>query len=243
MYKIAICDDEELYRKKLIRYLLQEERLKDKAQFFEYTDGKELLEQVGCCHDLIFLDIQMKETDGNQAARILRNSNQNAILVFCTNYYRLTPETLKVHPFRYIMKDFDDRTLKKELPVIIEEMLQKVHPPTLAVAGDGELHLVEVPDILYIVIQKRGTRVFFHAGGSVCSIPCKESLREMYAMTRKWGFEYAHNSYIVNFANIMQLRKNILELRGDIQLNISRSKKQQFDEHFTEYLQVRYKRK
>lgn len=57
---------------------------------------------------------------------------------------------------------------------------------------------------------------------------CKESLDDLYERLAGRGFEYVHNSYIVNLAKVEGLEKNVALLQMGIQLNVSRSKKGQF---------------
>ena len=50
----------------------------------------------------------------------LREYNEAAILVFCSGCFEPTPDSINVgQPFRYIMKDLHDRSLKKEIPMIL----------------------------------------------------------------------------------------------------------------------------
>lgn len=243
MFRIAVCDDEESYRKKVIECLHAEKSIENQIEIYEYADGKELISDIGKCHDLIFLDIQMPGIDGDEAAKMLRNWNKNAILVFCTNVKKIVPETIKVQPFRYIIKDIRDNMLKEELPCIIDEMIQKKCDDEITITGDGVLYKIAANDILYIAVRKRGTKVFVYRGRKIEEILCRTSLGEMYKEVKTKGFEYAHNSYIVNMANITKLKNNIITLKGTIELNVSRSKKKQFDESFAEFLHTRYKRK
>lgn len=50
------------------------------------------------------------------------------------------------------------------------------------------------------------------------------------------GFEYAHNSYIVNLAKVEGLEKNVALLPFGIQLNVSRSRKGQFADALITFL-------
>lgn len=243
MFKIAICDDEKAYRKKLIQYLNDNESIKNQIEIYEYKDGKNLLSDIEQFHDLFFLDIQMKELDGEETAKAIRSENKNAVLVFCTNYNKLTRETIKVQPFRYIVKDIYDKELKAELPAIIDEMLLRKQSNIITIVGDGSLYRIDSKEILYISVRKRGTQVFIYRGSQMDILMCKKNLKEMYLETKQWGFEYAHNSYIINLENIVRLEKNVVTLKGGIELNISRSKKKQFDSHFSDFLRMRYRRK
>ena len=55
-------------------------------------------------------------------------------------------------------------------------------------------------------------------------------------------FEYAHNSYIVNFKSIIGIRNDVITLEDLTSLNISRSKKNVFHSRFAEYIGEKYRR-
>lgn len=65
---------------------------------------------------------------------------------------------------------------------------------------------------------------------------CKESLSDLYKCLAGRGFEYAHNSYIVNLAKVEGLEKNVALLSFGIQLNVSRSRKGQFADALITFL-------
>ena len=69
MMKVGICDDDQRFLSQMEQSM---EELKKKyhyeVQIELYSDGKELLEDFenGIGLDLIFLDIEMKQVDGNR---------------------------------------------------------------------------------------------------------------------------------------------------------------------------------
>ena len=231
MYKIAICDDDKDYRTALINAI------------HEYETGEALLDEVGKLHDLLFLDIQMPGYNGNATAKKFRERNKNAVLVFCTNYQNPTSESFKVRPYRYIMKDSQNRMLHAEMPDIIEEMYRLGEVEYLDVTNDGTLDRIPIKYILYISVSKRGSVVYCNSKPEQTKIMCRETLYDLFRRLAEKGFEYAHNSYIVNMSNVIHIEKNVLTLCDRTQLNISRTKQKNFNKRFSEFLRVSYRRK
>lgn len=243
MYKIAICDDDANYRLLVKEIISDNGLLSDMIFFYEYSSGEELLNDVQQMHNLLFLDISMSGMDGNETAKEFRNVNKEAILIFCTNYQQPTMESFKVQPFRYIMKDLYNKVLHEEMPDIIHEVLQRAVIQYLNITDDGKINRIPIKEILYISVVKRGSIVHQYCERGEKEVYCRETVKELYERLSETGFVYAHNSYIVNMANIIHVRKNILTLKDNIELNISRSKQNDFDNHFSDFLRLRYRRK
>ena len=85
MIKFAICNDELLMVRELAGHLASymEEKHVTACSVSSFSSGRALLEAVGG-FDVIFLDIQMKQPDGMEAARLLRQRVDHSMLVFVT---------------------------------------------------------------------------------------------------------------------------------------------------------------
>ena len=71
-------------------------------------------------------------------------------------------------------------------------------------------------------------------------IRSKKRLPEMYAMLKNFGFEYAHNSYIVNLNHIKRKTTKELELSDGTVLSIARSKEKELRAAFAKYKAQKY---
>lgn len=127
MYKIAICDDDKRYRKTIREIVEHENSLhENEIRFYEYESGNELLKHTDILHELVFIDIRMPGLDGNQTALKLRNYNKDAVLIFCSSYFEPTVDSINFgQPFRYIMKDLHDTSLRREIAAIMTEVKRR----------------------------------------------------------------------------------------------------------------------
>ena len=97
--RIAICDDE------VSMVQILEEKIKKllpDAVIEKYLSGEELIAS-GSKPDLLFLDIQMPGMDGMETAKMLRQDNEDMILIFVTAAEE------------YVFQAFDDLTQKDNI--------------------------------------------------------------------------------------------------------------------------------
>lgn len=244
MYRIAICDDDAEY----IEYL--EHKIKDVIDFSErysickYYSGEEFIEGLDLEFDLVFLDMQMGKVDGITAALKFRKKNKNAVLVFCTGVQLPKPEFFDVQPFRYLMKNYTENKINEELRNIIDKMVENKREIFIIARSDGKMNKIYINDITYISNLKRGSciHIFLKENNQCYEIISNKKLIDTYEELKNQSFEYAHNSYIVNFRAIIGIRNEIITLEDLTTLNISRSKKNVFHSRFANYLGEKYKR-
>lgn len=244
MYKIAICDDDCQYVQYLEELMKTASEDSDSFIFYRYYSGEKFLENLELDFDLVFLDMQMGNVNGITAALDFRKRNEESILVFCTGVQLPRPEFFDVQPFRYLMKNYSEEKLKKEIKTIISKMIDNKKEKFIIAPNDGKINKIAVNEITYISNLKRGCliHVFSKKSNQCYEIASNKKLADAYEELKNNFFEYAHNSYIVNFRMIIGIKRDVITLEDLTNLNISRSKKGLFHSRFTEYLGEKYKR-
>lgn len=162
MYKIAICDDDKRYRKTIREIVEHENSLpENEIRFYEYESGNELLKHTDILHELVFIDIRMPGLDGNQTALKLRNYNKDGVLIFCSSYFEPTVDSINFgQPFRYIMKDLHDTSLRREIAAIMTEVKRRfLNDYAVTVTSAGKIIRIHVENILYVSRAKRGCEI------------------------------------------------------------------------------------
>lgn len=126
MLNIAICDDEEFYIEKIekgVKTFLQQTSVQE-YRIETWNSGEELCsdQQRLEKYQIIFLDVNMQQMDGFEAARKIRRVNENVFLVFVTAYVDYAVEGYKVDAVRFLIKD----SLTQTLPECMETILGKM---------------------------------------------------------------------------------------------------------------------
>ena len=107
MINIAICDDDVAMTatiEKMLYVIAKEQNIKiSSAVFF---DGSTLVANIrqGVCYDLIYLDIEMHNVNGINAAELIRNMEIPALIIYVSSYEKYLKELFSTEPFRFLSK-------------------------------------------------------------------------------------------------------------------------------------------
>jgi two-component system response regulator LytT len=209
---ILIAEDERLAREELI-YLLSKEpgiRLLPSA-----TNGRELLdffEQHG--PDAVFLDIQMPEMNGIEAAQKLISRKKNLHIVFTTAYEHYAVEAFGLNAVDYLLKPYDPQRLQETLNRIRKRARAVVTDPASDVLPVKENHkmnrlmiyegnrmaVIDPESILYAVKEEKITKVY--TANNQC-FHTKMTLNELGNKLGTRLFFRTHRSYLVNLDRIL----------------------------------------
>ena len=215
MYFIAICDDEDNYIKYIKKMLLKSGLESEETVFYEYNSGEDFINSLEGCEkiDLLILDMQMKKLDGNATAKLFRNQFPSSVIVFCSGVCLPTVESFETTPFRYLLKEYNAVQLRLD-------------------------------EILYISIARNGSNIYVNPKIIKYEfenhLTSKKKLLELYLLLKDCGFEYAHNSYIVNLNHIKRKTIKELELSDGTVLSIARSKEKALRVAFAKYKAKKY---
>jgi len=247
LYRIVICDDDSEFVDYMYRMILQCGVEVEQLEFYNFSSGEDLvkgLNRLLSC-ELLVLDMQMNDMDGHATAKLFRQFFPDSILVFCSGVVGPTDESFKVTPYRYLKKSYPDEKMIIELKAVMKKMLE--NNPAPIVVGKNHKSFVRLypNDILYIENWKHGSVI--HIKKDRIDYPfenkltTKLKLAELYRELKEYGFEFAHNSYIVNLKYVIKMvSKGVIKLIDGTELNVSRSKLETFRASLTDFLSRKY---
>ena len=126
--KIAVCDDSRRDRENLISLLREYEQSKGiEFDIAEYDSGEALLENTAVLQDcrLIFMDINMEQVSGLEAAAQIKSLYPGVRIVLVTAYMNYALEGYKVKASRFLVKDDLSITITECMDTLVGEIEQE----------------------------------------------------------------------------------------------------------------------
>ena len=154
MLTIAICDDEKNicdYIENRTTEILAKNDLEAEISIFK--DGSELLEKCKSnekSFDIIFLDIKMKNLNGVECAKILREIGVESLIVFITSSAEYVFSGYEVKAFRYILKTDLVNAFSRVFGECLLE-LKKVNTSFFTVKASSSVKTIPLSDIFEYV--------------------------------------------------------------------------------------------
>ncbi len=240
MIRIAICDDELIYRERLQELLIVYGKRKNvEMELLLYEDTKEYVanwkkEEEA---DILLLDVEMqydrREEDGQWEDGIAlkeflsRHGSKTAIL-FATSHDEAMPEAFGTNVQGFLVKPIDAERLYTYLDKIIRE---NVYTQQKVFLDTGKTEVVELADIYWIKADGRYSIV--KCGQEELFSDKKLGMWE--EELERSGFYCVHRSYLVSFRKIRHIEDEIILENEDI-VPLARKRKQEVKEEFARYL-------
>ena len=226
---IAVCDDEKVIREQINELI---GRQKQDINIELYVTGDELL-AAEKQFDIVFLDIQMNGTNGIETARILRERNENMILIFITGLREYVFEAFDVAAFHYLLKPIEGskftevfQRAKKEL----EKRKTQRQEPLFIKIGKRSITL-EKGNILYI--DSRAKKVGIHTTRE--TIEAYASMNELEKLLGG-SFFRCHRGYLVNLAYVAEYNDESITLNNGECVYLAKKRYGEFVKIYMRYL-------
>lgn len=219
MFRIAICDDEpeqiEILRNHIIKALF---RLDLDASISSFTLGEELLDgcRAGQGFELIFLDISLAGKDGIEAAKLIRELDRKALVIFVTGSAAYLTRGYEARAFRYVVKPVSESSVEDLMREALREM-QLIENDCICFREKGEEIKVDISDIVYFEAQNH----------RIC-LSCVNATHSFYGRIGEIekrlagkGFVRCQKGYLVNATRIRRIGKSQVLLDNGRTLPVS----------------------
>jgi DNA-binding LytR/AlgR family response regulator len=231
--KVGICDDDELILDKIHQLVCDQFKQFDCVfKMLKFSNAKSLVDS-NCIEnfDIVFLDIDMPEFNGIDAAKSIKYQNPNTVLIFITSKDDLVFESLKAQPFRFIRKS----KLKDEITEAVLEAYKLFDKNSykLILKIENKDYEIDVNSILFIESNKNYIIIntINHR-----EIKYRDSINKKEKELEGHGFIRTHFGYLINQKYIQRIQGDFVVINDNLKIPVSRSRKQFVKQRLLEYL-------
>lgn len=234
MIRAAVCDDEKYMAdavKKMAADFFRAQNIETVIEVF--LSGKELLKYEKTI-DILFLDIQMKETDGMETARILRRRGFKGYLIFITVLRETVFEAFEVQAYDYLVKPIEQSRFQKTMERVLASM-QSAGEANLLVQRGYESRLVPFEQIIFCEIIDR--KVYLH----LTSLEIVDYYDRIENLETKLDgrFFRCHRSFLINLQYLRSYKNQTAYMEGGKQIPVSRLRSKEFSGVILRYMKER----
>lgn len=222
MFKIAICDDENLFTEELKKLLSG--YMMEKGIVFEidtYSSGEALIE-LGIeivKYTAIFLDINMEKVDGIMAAEKIREISREVFIVFVTAYVDYSLEGYRLDVVRYLLKG--NANFQGKVNECMDAILDKMNYSVIKKEFNFKEGRKEISLERLLYIESNMHILEFHVMEDDMKVyTMYETLNVLDDMLSENGFIRTHQSYLVNVKHIKNVVRYKVILTNRVELSI-----------------------
>lgn len=237
--RVLIVDDEPWARKRIATLLKAEKDVEIEGECSGGDEAIRALSEGGV--DLVFLDVQMPETDGFAVIEAI-GPNKMPRVIFATAYDKYAIQAFDAQAIDYLLKPFDDERFQKALARARKELNETTYSREalrglisliqegrtflrrLAVKSGGRVLFLKAADIDWV--EASGNYVTLHTGKDAHLL--RITMNELEPRLDPEQFVRIHRSAIVNLDRIREMQpwfhgKQILILKDGTRLNVGRA--------------------
>ena len=236
MISIAVVDDEQVFLDQISGFMSR--YAQEKGQELSVTcfrDGFDISEDYKAKWDIIFLDIQMEHQDGLAAARRIRELDPDVVLIFITSLAKYAINGYEVNAFDFVLKPLSYPQFELRLNKAVKEAEKHRAFRYIYLKKYSDTVRVSTDDILYIEVV--GHTLHYVTAAEVYEK--RETIGNAEKELDGLSFARCGVSYLVNLKRVSRISGDNV-LIGSTALPISRGRKKQFLQEFSDYLEAGY---
>lgn len=233
---IAICDDDfEVSCKLSSDVCAFFEGIKEEYEIFAFSSGLELIKTIKKetkQFNILLLDIDMPDMSGFEVANVIRENNEDIIIIFISSHDNYVFDSFQYNPFRYIRKN----RISEELSIVLKSAYalckkrERKHY-VLIFTDDGQ-YKVEQSEIFYFEIIKR--KLYVHLTDNRVLSTWK-TIKEFIKELDSNDFVKIHSGCAVNMKYIKGYSNYDVTLDNEEKLLASRNGIKQLKDELTRY--------
>lgn len=206
--KIAICEDTESEKEKLLEVLSECSIASDT---YTFASAEELLKVYKPEeYDLILMDIYMDGMTGVEAVSEIRELDRDIPIAFITTSTDFALEGYRLSVLKYIEKPCKQEDIEDMLQLAL---MKREGAPSLLIQKQGTPAKIRVSKITHVEQKSRQVIIYKESGEEV---QIYDHLTNMLDQLENYNFFYCHKSFAVNLAYVKYIDE---ELKSFVMVN------------------------
>ena len=220
MLKIAICDDEKVFRQEAEHMLAA--YMADKALPYQadvYCTPSELADQTeaGHIYDIYLLDIYMPGITGMSIATELRSRGVKSPVIFLTSSTDHALEAFGVDATHYLLKPYTKENFYTGMDKAVQSMSSH-RDDSIVLKADSEYRSIPVAGIIYCEAEDKYQRLYMEQGEKLL---VRISGNELYKQLSEFDCFYrCGRAHIVNLNHISRVTPGGAVLKNGLSLKL-----------------------
>jgi len=237
--RIAVCDDEKLYREKILKLIREYNQTRQDLSFTlsTFSSANELLNFIDehGRFDLYILDIIMPETSGIQLGSVLRKSGDEGMIIYLTTSPDFAVDSYTVEAFYYLLKPIDT-TLFFHCLNKAADRFEKLQKDVIAVKTSHSVRMIPVRSIYYAERVKRLICYHISDGSCLNSATFNGTFQHAAASLLEHGeILLVGSSFAVNLHHVTEITRHDLIIAGQYKIAIPRGKYETYKAEWSDY--------
>ncbi len=220
MVRIAICDDEAAEARRIEGFV----RAYDDFDISVYVSSKELARDIdgGALFDLYLLDVVMPKPDGIELARLIRETDETAAIIYLTSHDERALDAYRVRASQYLVKPVDRDTLFREMDAALAAAKLRGSRTFLLKTKEGT-QVIPLHRIVCCELFERTVCCLTADGQTHRGVTLRTSFDEATAkLLADHRFLRPHTSYVVNMDYVKSMQGDSLTMRLGADIPIAR---------------------
>ncbi len=231
--KIAICEDEyntQFLLEDFVQEILNGYNIEYETEV--YSNGEEFCSGFQKNDfDLIFLDIALKEMNGIEVSKFIRETkgDEGIQIAYVSGNTSYALDLFEFRPINFLIKPVGLDDIKKVIDKLL--LLTNQYEELFRYKKGTSSYLVPLRDILYF--SSKGRKVTIHKMDGEDEF--YGTMDHVYSQVEKKRFLFVHKSYIINCLYIKLLEYSQITLTGNIKIPISQARRQAIRKEFLSF--------
>ena len=233
LYRICLCDDDLNFLEQLENNILKiAKKYKIDVQIDCFPNGETFVfsfKNNFNQYDLIILDIVMKNLNGIDTAKIIREEGFKGTIIFFTSCNNYALDSFEVKPLNYIIKSQADANAIENIFLDFIKNVKETSKYKIQISCGRNSYIFDTPSITYIESSGHNCIVNTVSGSETIL----STLKNLLSLLPSSDFFRCHKGFIVNLNYIKNFNRSQCTLKSGEIIPIGRKYTNDFIEHFT----------